>query len=209
MSDEKVSSHILICKNVERAKETLEERLGSARTLFYVKDEFLMEDAKEVVKEAYIAESSDKYLVLCAKGFRVEAQNALLKILEEPLRHIVFIIVAPSKTALLPTIRSRMPQQELSIEKESISSGLALHKLDITDIYTFVHKHQSVDKLLLKELVQTIVYEAIHEYHLRFSEKELENFQKLVHLVELNSRPQTVLTSLLLSIMLRKHRETL
>jgi DNA polymerase-3 subunit delta' len=54
--------------------------------------------------------------------------------------------------------------------------------------------------------VQAIVFEAINEHHLRFSEKELEHFQKLLHLVELNTRAQTILTSLLLSIMLRKYR---
>lgn len=205
-NDEEVFSHILICKNVEKAKESLHETYAKERHLFYVKEEFLIDDAKEVIKEAYIAEAENKYLILVAKGYRVEAQNALLKILEEPPRHIVFIVVAPSKTALLPTIRSRLLQKELVIEHEMIPSGLNLAKLDLGDMYPFIQKNQSMEKGLLKELVQTIVYEAIHEHHLRFSEKELEHFSKLLHLVELNSRPQTILTSLLLSIMLRKYR---
>ena len=81
-----------------------------------------------------------------------------------------------------------------------------LKQLDLSDIYPFIQKHQSCEKSVLKELVQAIVYEAIHEHHLRFSEKELEAFQKLVHLVELNARAQTILTTLLLSIMLRKYQ---
>ena len=205
MSEEKGLSHILICKNVEKANEHLMELLSKERHLFYTKDEFLMDDAKEVVKEAYIAESSNKYLILSAKSYRVEAQNALLKILEEPPRHIVFIVVAPSKTALLPTIRSRLAQRELCVEQEWMSSGLPLNKLDLSDIYPFVQQNQSLEKNKLKSLVQTIVYEAINTHHLHFSEKELEHFQKLLHLVELKSRPQTILTSLLLSIMLRRH----
>ena len=206
MSDEGVLSHILICKNVEKAKENLEENYAKERHLFFFKDEFLMDDAKEVIKEAYIAEATTKYLILGAKSYRIEAQNALLKILEEPPRNIVFIVVAPSKTALLPTIRSRLLLKELSVEQEKIHSGLNLKKLDLSDIYPFVQQHQNVEKLLLKELVQAIVCEAIHEHHLRFSEAELEHFQKLVHLAELNSRAQNVLISLLLSIMNRKHR---
>ena len=205
-SDEEVFSHILICKNVEKAKESLEEMYAKERHLFYCKDEFLIDDAKEVIKEAYIAESTYKYLILVAKGYRIEAQNALLKILEEPPRHIVFIVVAPSKTAFLPTIRSRLLLKELVVEDDVHHSGLNLAKLDLGDIYPFIQQHQTVEKGLLKELVQAIVYEAIHEHHLRFSEKELEHFQKLLHLVELNTRAQTILTSLLLSIMLRKHR---
>jgi len=205
-NDEEVFSHILICKNVEKAKESLHEAYAKERHLFFIKDEFLIDDAKEVIKEAYIAESENKYLILIAKGYRVEAQNALLKILEEPPRHIVFIVVAPSKTAFLPTVRSRLLQKELVMEQEVTHSGLNLAKLDLGDIYPFIQKHQNVEKGLLKELVQAIVYESIHEHHLHFSEKELEHFAKLLHLVELNTRAQTILTSLLLSIMLRKYR---
>ena len=205
-SEEEVFSHILISKNVEKAKAHLEEMYTKARHLFFLKDEFLLEDAKEVIKEAYIAEATHKYLILVAKSYRIEAQNALLKILEEPPRHIIFIVVAPSKTALLPTIRSRLVQKELVAECEVVHSGLDLKRLDLGDIYSFVQKHQSCEKGALKELVQAIIYEALHEHHLRFSESELEGFQKLVHLVELNSKAQTILSTLLLTIMLRKHR---
>jgi len=205
-NDEQGLSHILICKNVEKANEYLLELFAKERHLLYSKDEFLMDDAKEVIKESYIAEVSNKYLILSAKSYRVEAQNALLKILEEPPRHIVFVVVAPSKTALLPTIRSRLPHKELQVEEETIESGLPLANLDLNDIYPFVQHNQNTDKNRLKTLVQSIVYEAIHMHHLRFSEKELSHFQKLLYLVELNSRPQTILSSLLLSIMLRRHR---
>ena len=205
-SEEEVFSHILISKNVEKAKEHLEEVYAKVRHLFFMKDEFLLDDAKEVIKEAYIAESTYKYLILVAKSYRIEAQNALLKILEEPPRHIIFIVVASSKTALLPTIRSRLVQKELVAEYDRVHSGLDLKRLDLGDIYPFVQKHQNCDKGLLKELVQSIIYEALHEHHLRFSENELEGFQKLVHLAELNSRPQTILITLLVTIMQRKHR---
>ncbi len=135
----------------------------------------------------------------------MEAQNALLKILEEPPSNIVFILVTPSKTALLPTIRSRLPLEELSSVYERVHSGLNLKKLDLNAIYTFVQTHQSMDKNSLKEMVQAIVYEAIHEHGLRFSEREMDYFQKLVHLCELNTRAQTVFISLLLGILQRKY----
>ena len=47
------------------------------------KDEFQIEQANKTLKEAYIASNETKYLFLCGATFRVEAQNALLKILEE------------------------------------------------------------------------------------------------------------------------------
>ncbi|MDD3343782.1 MAG: DNA polymerase III subunit delta' [Sulfurospirillaceae bacterium] len=206
MSDEAVFSHFLICKNLEKATEVLNERYAGKRHLFYSKNEFLLDDAKELVKEAYIAESKTKYLIVVAKSYRVEAQNSLLKILEEPPRNIVFVLVAPSKGAFLPTIRSRLQCEELDFMQENVQSGLNLKKLDLSDIFPFVQANAYLEKNLLKEMIQTIVSEAIHEHHLEFTERELEHFQKLVQLAELNSRPQTLLSSLLLSIMQRKRK---
>ena len=205
LTDEGVFSHILVCKNMEKAKAHLEEKYSTSRHVFYEKDEFLLEDAKALIKEAYIAEAQPKYLLVCAKNYRIEAQNALLKIFEEPPRNIIFVVCATSKTALLPTIRSRLLLQELNVVSEIKSSGLDLKKLDIAHIYGFVQANQSLEKNDLKEMVQTIIREAIEVYSLRFSERELEFFQQLVHLCELNSRPQNILISLLLAILQRKY----
>lgn len=205
-SEEEVFSHILICKNLEKAFEFLQEKYAGTRHLFYQKDEFLIDDASHVVKEAYIAESEKKYLILIAKGYRVEAQNALLKILEEPPRNIVFVVVAPSKTAFLPTVRSRLLLQELPYEKVKVQSKLNLKNLDLSDIYPFIQANLGLEKSALKELIQSIVFEAINEHHLTFTALELDHFQKLVHLADLNARAQNLLTSLLLTIMQRKRR---
>lgn len=206
MSDEALFSHLLICKNLEKATEILEERYAHHRHLCYVKNEFLLDDAKELVKEAYIAEAKTKYLLVTAKSYRVEAQNALLKILEEPPRNIVFILMAPSKNAFLPTIRSRLQCEELDFVQENVRCDLNLKKLDLSDIFPFVQANANLEKNLLKEMIQSIVFEAVHVHHLEFSERELEHFQKLLQLAELNSRAQTLLSSLLLSIMQRKRQ---
>lgn len=42
-----------------------------------------------------------------AESMRQEAQNALLKSLEEPPAYLVWILIAPNRMQLLPTIRSR------------------------------------------------------------------------------------------------------
>jgi len=165
-------SHILVCSDIEKAYEHVQEEYADFRICPFLKekDDFLLEDAKKVVKEAYIAEMKPKILVLGAKGYRVEAQNSLLKILEEPPRNIVFILIAPTKTVFLPTIRSRMGLQELKIEKEIVHSGL----------------------------------EAVLEHGISFTEAELTHFGRLLELAQLNSRPQNMLFTLLISIMKRK-----
>jgi DNA polymerase-3 subunit delta' len=206
MSD--LVSHIFVCSDIEKAYQHIQEKYTQNRICSFIKekDEFLLEDAKTVVKEAYIAELKPKILVLGAKGYRVEAQNSLLKILEEPPRNVIFILISPTKTAFLPTIRSRMALQELKIEKEMYHSGLNLKNLCEKDIYEFVQTNSRIDRIQLKETIQNIVSEAVLEHKISFCEEELSHFQTILELAQLNSRPQNMLFTLLISIMKRKRQ---
>ena len=49
------------------------------------------------------------YIISHAESLTVQAQNALLKLIEEPPRNIYFWLHCENVTALLPTIRSRAP----------------------------------------------------------------------------------------------------
>ena len=60
--------------------------------------------------EAYLMPNESAYRVMILVGadnMRHEAQNALLKILEEPPAHVIFILTCDSRTAMLQTIQSR------------------------------------------------------------------------------------------------------
>lgn len=48
------------------------------------------------------------YLLLNAQSMSPQAQNALLKVLEEPPAYAVFLLACDSKTKMLPTILSRV-----------------------------------------------------------------------------------------------------
>ena len=164
------------------------------------KDEFQIEQANKTLKEAYIASNETKYLFLCGATFRVEAQNALLKILEEPPKNIVFILLVSSKNSLLPTIYSRLPYKNLKkvVEKDDIE--LNIKKLDLKDIYTFIKNNQKTTKDEAINIVETILIKANKE-NVKLNQKELDIFFKSIKLLELNSKPTTVLTYLLLSIL--------
>ncbi len=201
-------SHILVCSDILKAYEKCQELYAEFRICPFLKekDDFLLEDAKKVVKEAYIAEIKPKILILGAKGYRVEAQNSLLKILEEPPRNIVFVLIAPTKTVFLPTIRSRMGLQELKIEKEIIKIGLNLKNICEKDIYEFVQANSRISRVELKETIQAVVSEAVLEQGISFTQNELSHFGNLLELAQLNSRPQNLLFTLLISIMKRKRQ---
>ncbi|GGD33752.1 hypothetical protein GCM10012288_04670 [Malaciobacter pacificus] len=163
------------------------------------KDEFQIAQANLTIKEAYIASNEKKYIFLCGTTFRREAQNSLLKILEEPPKNVVFIIVTNSKSSILPTIYSRIPYKYLktSISKEPCKLDIA--KLDLKDMYSFLKDNQRVSKNEAKELVESILLKAKLQ-NLELSQNQLEIFSKSIKLIDLNSKPINVLTTLLLTL---------
>jgi DNA polymerase-3 subunit delta' len=192
-------SHIALVSDLEGFRASLEESLSKKSLKLFFKDDFLVEDAKAVIKEAYIAESSAKTIALGAKSFNLYAQNALLKILEEPPKNIVFIVATPSKSALLPTIRSRMSFRDYREQTFQEPSGLDFHRLGLEEIYTFVQERKFMERQALKTLIQTLASEALSQ-GVKLKEDDLELFGDLVRLAELNSRSHYILLTQLLAI---------
>lgn len=63
---------------------------------------------------------ADRKIYLLPQELRVEGQNALLKILEEPPDYGVFILLADNPERLLPTVRSRCTELKLLPLSQSI-----------------------------------------------------------------------------------------
>lgn len=169
------------------------------------KEEFLLIQATLAIKEAYIASSEKKYIFLCGSTFRKEAQNSLLKILEEPPKNVVFIIITNSKSSLLPTIYSRLPYKYLKKSILKNESILDINKLDLKDIYNFLKDNQKISKQEAKEIVESILIK-VNNQKIKLSHRELDFFSKSIKLLELNSRPINVLTTLLLSMANQKNK---
>jgi DNA polymerase-3 subunit delta' len=167
------------------------------------KTEFLLPQATKAIKEAYIASSETKYIVLCGDSFRIEAQNSLLKVLEEPPKNIIFLIITSSKNAILPTILSRVQTKYLKTKKEFNESNLNLKNLELREVYTFLKENQRISKAEAKEVVESILY-TINKQQIQLNQKELHSFSTAMKLLELNSRPINVLTTLLLNIMTKR-----
>ncbi len=104
-----------------------EQEAGILTSLEYAESEFKMdgqsnpdiivlrysvcsvENARKVVTYASQSGlSGKKLIVLAAERLFPEAQNALLKVFEEPPEGTVLILVVPSAGMLLPTLRSRL-----------------------------------------------------------------------------------------------------
>lgn len=192
---------ILITGEMEERSREIEESLRPLRCVMFMRDDFKIEDAKEVIAEAYRSEEKTKTLILGAKSFTVPAQNALLKILEEPPRNIVFILMAPNKSTFLPTVRSRLSltQEHHQLVHEPVS--LTLKNLDLSGLFAFVKEHDRLKKHEAKALIEQLMYQAIHLEKLPLTSQQLEGFEKALRLIELNSRFQSVLVMVLMNFL--------
>ena len=90
---------------------------------------FTIDDARELKslhETRPVTDKAKKIFILKMNGITVEAQNALLKLLEEPAEYAHFFIIIPSAHLLLLTVRSRV--SIITIGRDT--SGTAFPKSD-------------------------------------------------------------------------------
>jgi DNA polymerase-3 subunit delta' len=196
-----IKGHIIISDDIESEVSRLEEELKPFRVVKFIVlgEVFKLEHAKAVLAESYISESNTKYIILGASDLSDVAQNSLLKLLEEPPRNIEFIIISPTKSNLLATVRSRLPILKINNHHIVHDLELNLARLDYKDVFTFLKENARVKKEEAKDLVQALFHRATVVDMLILSPLQLDNFDKAYRLLSLNSRPQSVLAMLLMS----------
>ncbi|MDO4673729.1 DNA polymerase III subunit delta' [Campylobacter sp.] len=194
-------SKILISDDFEGVREELVAKWGANSLRFIPQKpavDFLLEDARAVEKESYIAEAQEKIIVLMAQNFRNEAQNFLLKLLEEPPKNIKFLIVLPSKNLLLPTIKSRLICEKRKKEREKAPLNLELERLDLRAIFDFLKGRENLDKNELSRLIVALGEAGVKICD--FDAQELEFFYQAYELCALNTKSGPLLATLLLNI---------
>lgn len=85
-------------------------KIQSADVLHTIIDRVSIDTARELSRLAQQKpfQSAIRVFVVVTSDIAIEAQNALLKLLEEPPAHAVFYVVIPKTAFLLPTLRSRL-----------------------------------------------------------------------------------------------------
>ncbi|NPA04192.1 MAG: DNA polymerase III subunit delta' [Epsilonproteobacteria bacterium] len=187
-----MKSGIILSSDFEKIKKEFANQ--PQRVIFFERDEFKVEDVKEVIQEAFIS-LEPKTLILLAKKFNLYAQNALLKVVEEPPLKTSFILVLPSKSSLLPTILSRLPILKKEITKKEPRK---FDEFNLETLYSLVKEKPSKEeaKLILEGLIKFAIDRGV-----LFTERELEYFSKLLSLLELNSNPTNLIIGAGLTIL--------
>lgn len=100
---------------------------------------FKVDHVRELRDGAYVMpnEAPVRVLILCdAHTMTPQAQNALLKILEEPPKHLLFILTCENRAQMLATIRSRVQTVSLGGVEWEQAAPFLREKLPRTDEQT-------------------------------------------------------------------------
>lgn len=102
-------AQLYIATSVEVAPLPEVLRTQSADVEHFVSAAFGIADARRLSLRAHRrAVSEERQFLIAFDSITVEAQNALLKLFEEPPEGVVFHIVVPRREMLLPTLQSRL-----------------------------------------------------------------------------------------------------
>lgn len=107
---------------------------------------FHVDTVRNIINDAYVQPNEADYKIYIlanAHCMNQNAQNALLKILEEPPKYVVFILTTNSKSALLSTVLSR-------------SVCVSLEGVDIERAANYITSHcENIDYNTAKKTVET------------------------------------------------------
>ncbi len=203
-----LTSQVIITSQREQTIEALEALRRSERILKIIEEDkaFSVEDAKQVIAKAYMASEEITVIILGAKVFSPIVQNKLLKIIEEPPKNKVFILITQSKSTVLDTIRSRLPITVLSDEKTEDDLGLSLSSLSLATVYAFSQTHKRSNAKEMSILIERIAKEAITSMRYDLDRKTLCLFGDCYTALDMGSPPQFILNTLLLKLLARKKR---
>ncbi len=130
-----------------------------------LKREIQVEQIRLMAADAYIrpTQAEKKVYIIKDAGFmNIPAQNAALKILEEPPSYAVFILCADSAETLLATVRSRCTLIRVSGERAGEASALAEEYISLAarknpaKLCAFFGAHESLDTEKTAEFVSAV-----------------------------------------------------
>jgi len=92
--------------------------------------------------------------------------------------------------------------------KEPYRLNLNIKNLSLDEIFAFLKGCKNISKDELKEIIQALLIE-VAKNDIRLTSSELDMFDKSLELCQLNSRPQNILSYLLLTVHQALGRERL
>ena len=167
----------------------IDKFLENVRGEIIRRDELKIEDVREIEKIAYIKEKNKKNIFIAAEKFNVYAQNALLKLIEEPPKNVEITLVTTSKYSLLDTILSRVQLEKIFFD---IDDEYELKP--ITNEYILELLTKDIEKEEIKRLLKSILKNK------NLDEESLKIINDAYIMLELNLDKEYILYLVMLSL---------
>ena len=199
----KKNSQILVTKLTPELKKQIQHELSDFEIFWFQKEKILLDDVKIISDEVFISTGSEKYIIIETNEIATITQNALLKMFEEPPCNVYFLIIVPSKSILLSTIRSRFPIFELK-NREEFNSPVPIPKLEnfrLQDLKAFLKDVSKINHDVAIKIIEEIFIQNKQNFH--FQSDDFKRLQKAIQLLNLNSNLEQIFTMFLLPIILR------
>lgn len=196
--------HIELVENPIETASQYYATQNPQNTRLFCANELDIDTARSIIDESYIASEGTKTILIAALAFNIYAQNALLKVLEEPPQGIVFIVYAKMKFLLLPTIRSRLLILNHTRFHKLPPFALDIESLNLESIYRFLKERENdFNNKALKIEIQSLYLDCI-TYGLNFTLSESELFEKAILWEAQHEYARNIFIVLLLLILRKK-----
>jgi DNA polymerase-3 subunit delta' len=205
-----IESQVIISSDIDETIEKLKKLQSNERFIEIVCESgFLVDDIKEVFAKASIASEEPIVIIMAAKTFSDIVQNRLLKLLEEPPKNKVFIIIAPQKAMILDTIKSRLPLYVSKVKNEKLELGLDVANLSLQSLFLFSKLHRYTKPAQIRPIVDEIIRQAIKSSQFKLDYKTLELLGKASKSLLFGTQANFVLSMVLLKLLANKKDKNL
>lgn len=185
--------------SVENVSNTVNVQIQIFPKPYKGQKDLLVEDVEDIMEAAYLT-GDERLFILRSDNYSTVVQNRLLKLLEEPPVGVKFCILASSKSAILPTIRSRLPSFYESKKRELPQIGIDLKKITPQSMFEELKRVEKLER----EDAKNYLFAMLEEYikHRMFEEPTrnigvLELFERSFRLLSLNTSPKIIFAAIL------------
>lgn len=157
-------AYLVIDTNLSLATLPDNLRQQSVDVLHVIRDSLGIDEARYLKSQAEQSAFGvgKRTFVIAASSMTVQAQNALLKLFEEPPVNTQFYLVLPDERLLIPTLRSRLMLKDSQVAVEQDSSiWLDFRQASYADrLKVIAEKVKDKDQVWINEVVNKALKEA-------------------------------------------------
>jgi len=156
-----IQSYLIHSQNTETTKQIINSQIKNARKTKYQEIDIFPEDKKitiaqirQLKSEIFIKPTGNTYnlyIIHEADTMTLEAQNAILKILEEPPPKAILVLTAFNHQSLIPTIISRC--LVIDNNPNSLDSDFDMNQNTMESLDILTASREEIIKFLGKELI--------------------------------------------------------